>query len=250
MKRFTRRAFVFFGIFFALGMILCTAGWIMGYEPGQYLKEYRLSGIGESSGGQELEQTEFDGVSSISLSAGASVCNISAYSGDNVRVEISDSTLLTCEQNGEELEISFGAGEHSIWQWMKRKSAAASEIRIYVPETLLLKRLYVEVGASDFQAEGIRCRDLEMICGAGKLSFSGEVKRNCSVECGMGAVEMLLKGMEKDFDYSLECGLGNIRIQDGPELAGAGEYTKDNRSGREMELECGLGSISVTFQAF
>ncbi|MDO5345386.1 MAG: hypothetical protein Q4E91_06540 [Lachnospiraceae bacterium] len=249
MKRFTKKAFVFFGIFFVLGMVFCTAGWVMGYQPGQVLEEYRTDWSEEGHEQGALAQAaEYQNVSAIEISAGASICEISAYSGDTVRIEVSDKTLLACEQDGGHLEISYGARHHSFWKWITGGSRGPETIRIFVPGKEPLAELYADVGASEFIAEGITCKELELTCGAGKLSFTGEVTGNCFAECGAGAVELSLKGTEKDYDYSLECGLGTIEVQDGPDISGVGEYTKDNQSGRRIELECGLGSITVEFR--
>lgn len=249
MKRFTKIALTFFGIFFVLGMVFCTAGWVMGYQPGQLLKPYRTEGPDKSGSRETLaEAAEFQDVSSVRISAGVSACDISSYSGDTVRIEVSDRELLACEQNGEELEISYAVQEHSLWRWMTKEDNGTESIHVFVPKKLFLEGLYVDAGVSGFNVEGVRCKELELTCGAGKFSFSGEVTEDCFVECGVGSVELLLAGSEEDFNYSLACGLGKIEIQNGPEIAGVGEYTKDNQSRKNMELECGLGSITVKFQ--
>lgn len=251
MKPFTKKALLFAGIFFALGMVCCTAGWILGYVPGQFWETARTVRAPQTGNKTEKQTTAreavYPDVSSIRVSVGAAACDILSYSGDTVRIEASDEAMLDCKQNGSELDISFGYEEHKVWNWFTETGNTGESICIYVPEKQSLKELYVDVGAADFAAEGITCRDLEVSCGAGRVAFSGKITGDCIVECGAGSIELVLENRERDFDYALSCGLGNIEIQDGPGIAGIGEYTKENGSGRKMELECGLGNIQVAF---
>lgn len=246
MRKFSKTVLTAGGVCFAAGISLCIAGWILGYEPGSLQEQYRERRIVMADENEVYEdQQEFADISALKVSMGAAECRITSWEGDEIKVTAKDSTLLECRRDGEKLKISYGAN-NTFWNWMKMQEAGF--IRIYVPEGLELKLLDVEGGASSISMENLSCRELDMEVGAGSFSFEGEVKRAVSVSCGVGSVSLMLNGKADDFDYKMGCGLGSISVENGPNIAGIGENKTENRGTKKMELECGLGSISVAFR--
>lgn len=249
MKHFTKIVLIFAAIFLVLGIVFCVAGWTFGYAPGSCLSEFGRTIEAKKEKAQLSVQHEFDSIEALELSVGAAVCEVSAYPGDKVRIEASEKPILSCNKEGKKLKVGYGKEEHSVWSWIKDGPKDGVDVlHLYVPETMKLKELKIEGGASEITVEGLTCEKLELTCGAGKTAFTGAIEEKASVECGAGSVELTLEGRPEDFDYSLECGLGNISVEDGPGVAGIGEYTGKNNGGKKLKLECGLGSIRVDFQ--
>ena len=63
----------------------------------------------------------------------------------------------------------------------------------------------------------------------------------------MGSVEITLKGEEQDFNYDLECAMGNIELN-GRDYGGFGqERSMDNGVARQIDLDCSMGYIGISF---
>ncbi|MDD3796481.1 MAG: DUF4097 family beta strand repeat-containing protein [Lachnospiraceae bacterium] len=243
MKTFTKTILILCTLFLTLGIIFCAAGWSMGYYPGTYLRQYQQQ---IEDGTIELEHTEeFKNIQSLSLSVGMADCKIESYKGSKIRVESSDNNYVECETDGNTLNIQYGQRISGI-SWLIQNEPGA--IRIYIPEKLHLKKLSIEGGAGQIAAEGLSCDELSLIGGAGAFSYQGSVEQNVVVGCGFGQVQLRLEGKAKDFEYSLDCGLGSVKVENGPSINMIGEYDTHGKADKHMELQCGLGSISVGFE--
>lgn len=99
-----------------------------------------------------------------------------------------------------------------------------------------------EVNILDFQAE-----EAEFVCGAGSVTASGDVGKKLEADCGVGELLLNLKGVKEDYNYDLECGIGEIRCADESYSGFGKDYTIDNHAAKNMEIECGIGQITVKY---
>ena len=99
-----------------------------------------------------------------------------------------------------------------------------------------------EVNILDFQAE-----QAEFVCGAGSVTASGDAGRKLEADCGVGELLLNLKGVKEDYNYDLECGIGEIRCADESYSGFGKDYTIDNHAAKNMEIECGIGQITVKY---
>ena len=68
------------------------------------------------------------------------------------------------------------------------------------------------------------------------------------VDCGIGNVDLDILGKEADYNYEISCAAGNVDIGDSS-YSGIGHdknITNPNAKG-DMELNCGVGNITVSF---
>ena len=56
-----------------------------------------------------------------------------------------------------------------------------------------------------------------------------------------------LKGVKEDYNYDLECGIGEIRCADESYSGFGKDYTIDNHAAKNMEIESGIGKITVKY---
>ena len=66
-------------------------------------------------------------------------------------------------------------------------------------------------------------------------------------DCGVGELLLNLKGVKEDYNYDLECGIGEIRCADESYSGFGKDYTIDNHAAKNMEIECGIGQITVKY---
>ena len=107
----------------------------------------------------------------------------------------------------------------------------------------------VEVGAGEFDGYGnITAVNCDLQVGAGTIDIDQIDVQKLSADCGAGEIDMVITGKEKDYNYDLSCGMGEIDLEDS-EYSGLGiEKTISNEGAKkEMVLECGMGEIDVEF---
>lgn len=244
MKTFTKISLAVSGVCLVAGIGLCISGVALGYRPGNLLGRHQeMAALKEESGDKFSYTQEYKDISLIKLSVGAADCRIQGYDGDCVLVEAASSRLIDCKQSGDSLKISYGE-EESLIPFLKEEEG---RIRVFIPQNQELKALKLEGGAANIAAEDISCEEVDMEVGAGAFTYKGSVSKKIAVECGLGSARLSVEGEAQDFDYTLECGLGSVTVEDGPYILGIGEERMNNQAEKKMELDCGMGNIEVTF---
>ncbi len=168
----------------------------------------------------------------------------------------------------EECEVSLGAG------YMKSIYLQADQIKMSVGAGLLEvdglegNETGLFVGAGELLAGRITAGKADLEIGSGhlgiqELSVSGEVDLKAGMgqidiggridgdldlECSMGTVVLCLEGSEDDHSYDVECGMGEIVV--GGREFGAFATKRSWNSGKnsEFEIDCSMGSVTVTFE--
>ena len=114
---------------------------------------------------------------------------------------------------------------------------------------LKVQELSVEVGAGEFSGYGnITAAYCDLQVGAGTIDIDQLDIQKLNADCSAGEIDMVVTGKEKDYNYDLSCGMGEINLEDS-EYSGIGiEKNISNEGARkDMVLECGMGEIDVEF---
>lgn len=158
-----------------------------------------------------------------------------------------------------------------------------SQVTLYVPEDLYLQQIQIEIGAGLFAADALAAdrillsvgggsmnledvdaseifitmgagdvvigemeiQSLHADVGLGNLTATGDIRSQADIECAMGNVELYLYGRKKDFNYSLECSMGNIML-DGSDYSGlARERFINNHAAKNIGIRCSVGNVQV-----
>lgn len=145
------------------------------------------------------------------------------------------------------IDIEMGAGSiESIALEANEISLEAGAGRFEI-EGLSGNEIDIAAGAGDIIVETIDVGELDAEVAAGSIELTGEVIGNVDLECAAGRISLILDAMETDFDYEIECSVGGIDLN-GDEYTGlATERSIDNHAGREMNIECAAGNITVAF---
>lgn len=163
-------------------------------------------------------------------------CRVTLYVPDNWK-----------EQRLEKVNMELGAGV------MKLNSLAAEKIllevgagQITVAE-IMADTLDISVGMGEILVEDLEVDKLLGDVGMGHLYLEGAISDKADVECAMGSLEMVVEGNQDDFDYDVECGMGNIRLGNKNYGGVAQEQTIDNGASKKMLVECAMGDVSISF---
>ena len=114
-------------------------------------------------------------------------------------------------------------------------------------EQILAKDLEVNAGAGEVNILEFQAEEAEFACGAGSVTASGDAGKKLAADCGVGELLLNLKGVKEDYNYDLECGIGEIRCADESYSGFGKDYTIDNHAAKNMEIECGIGQITVKY---
>ncbi len=204
--------------------------------------------------------------------AGITEIDAELFAGD-VSVYVTDESEIRVETSGLSRRLGFRCyaedNELKLETNMKLfrvNNVGKGKIKIYIPRgmrfreasfemgagTLTIEEIYaddfsVKVGAGDIEVTDFQAYEGKLECGAGNIFAKGFVESDVDISCGVGQIEFTACGYETDYDYEIDCAVGEV-ICGSMDYSGLGRSKKvDNRAGREMEISTGAGSVVVHF---
>ena len=187
---------------------------------------------------------------------------IQEYDGDKIRVNVANDAK-------NDVVVKETSGKITITDTRSGNVKKKKQIKVIVPSgkdfdtvslgvdmgtidlecDLKVQELSVEVGAGEFSGYGnITAAYCDLQVGAGTIDIDQLDIQKLNADCGAGEIDMVVTGKEKDYNYDLSCGIGEIDLEDS-EYSGIGiEKNISNEGARkDMVLECGMGEIDVEF---
>lgn len=187
---------------------------------------------------------------------------IQEYDGDKIRVNVANDVK-------NDVVVKETSGKITITDTRSGNVKKKKQIKVIVPSgkdfdtvslgvdmgtidlecDLKVQELSMEVGAGEFSGYGnITAAYCDLQVGAGTIDIDQIDVQKLNADCGAGEIDMVVTGKEKDYNYDLSCGMGEIDLEDS-EYSGLGiEKNISNEGARkDMVLECGMGEIDVEF---
>ena len=271
-------AFAVAGIGFCIGGISVAAvetGGNVFDQAGQLLQDndYPLAGLIHWGNAQyhssDIDWDALDGntvdmdfASDLEISLKYDELLIQEYDGDKIRVNVANDAK-------NDVVVKETSGKITITDTRSGNVKKKKQIKVIVPSgkdfdtvslgvdmgtidlecDLKVQELSVEVGAGEFSGYGnITAAYCDLQVGAGTIDIDQLDIQKLNADCGAGEIDMVVTGKEKDYNYDLPCGMGEINLEDS-EYSGIGiEKNISNEGARkDMVLECGMGEIDVEF---
>lgn len=271
-------AFAVAGIGFCIGGISVAAvetGGNVFDQAGQLLQDndYPLAGLIHWGNAQyhssDIDWDALDGntvdmdfASDLEISLKYDELLIQEYDGDKIRVNVANDTK-------NDVVVKETSGKITITDTRSGNVKKKKQIKVIVPSgkdfdtvslgvdmgtidlecDLKVQELSVEVGAGEFSGYGnITAAYCDLQVGAGTIDIDQLDIQKLNADCSAGEIDMVVTGKEKDYNYDLSCGMGEINLEDS-EYSGIGiEKNISNEGARkDMVLECGMGEIDVEF---
>ena len=284
MKKGTKGMLIAAGAFAVAGIGLCIGGISVAAvetggnvfdQAGQLLQDndYPLAGLIHWGNAQyhssDIDWDALDGntvdmdfASDLEISLKYDELLIQEYDGDKIRVNVANDAK-------NDVVVKETSGKITITDTRSGNVKKKKQIKVIVPSgkdfdtvslgvdmgtidlecDLKVQELSVEVGAGEFSGYGnITAVNCDLQVGAGTIDIDQIDVQNLNADCGAGEIDMVVTGKEKDYNYDLTCGMGEIELEDS-EYSGLGiEKTISNEGAKkEMVLECGMGDIDVEF---
>lgn len=142
-----------------------------------------------------------------------------------------------------------------------------ASLTILLPRGTQLDKLDLEIGASQANLDGIIADEvsitvgagdanllnltagyLDLKVGAGSAKVTGLCVKNLDVEAGVGEVDIEIAGAESDYNYSVECGIGEVNVGNHT-YGGVGAEQNITNPGaqHQVDIECGIGEVNMRF---
>ena len=114
---------------------------------------------------------------------------------------------------------------------------------------ILADEISITVGAGKADISGITARQFELEVGAGEATVAQLSVDELDVNAGSGEVNITLNGVQEDYNYSVECGIGTVVVGENSYSGlGAEKSVKYDGATKRIEVECGIGAVNVKFQ--
>ena len=284
MKKGTKGMLIAVGAFAVAGVGFCIGGISVAAvetggnvfdQAGQLLQDndYPLAGLIHWGNAQyhssDIDWDALDGntvdmdfASDLEISLKYDELLIQEYDGDKIRVNVANDAK-------NDVVVKETSGKITITDTRSGNVKKKKQIKVIVPSgkdfdtvslgvdmgtidlecDLKVQELSVEVGAGEFSGYGnITAAYCDLQVGAGTIDIDQIDVQKLNADCGAGEIDMVVTGKEKDYNYELSCGMGEIDLEDS-EYSGLGiEKTISNEGAqKDMVLECGMGEIDVEF---
>ena len=284
MKKGTKGMLIAAGAFAVAGIGLCIGGISVAAvetggnvfdQAGQLLQDndYPLAGLIHWGNAQyhssDIDWDALDGntvdmdfASDLEISLKYDELLIQEYDGDKIRVNVANDAK-------NDVVVKETSGKITITDTRSGNVKKKKQIKVSVPSVkefdtvslgvdmgtidlecdLKVQELSVEVGTGEFSGYGnIAAAYYDLQVGAGTIEIDQLDVQKLNADCGAGEIDMVVTGKEKDYNYDLSCGMGEIDLENS-EYSGLGiEKTISNEGAKkDMVLECGMGEIDVEF---
>lgn len=284
MKKGTKGMLIAAGAFAVAGIGLCIGGISVAAvetggnvfdQAGQLLQDndYPLAGLIHWGNAQyhssDIDWDALDGntvdmdfASDLEISLKYDELLIQEYDGDKIRVNVANDAK-------NDVVVKETSGKITITDTRSGNVKKKKQIKVSIPSVkefdtvslgvdmgtidlecdLKVQELSVEVGAGEFSGYGnITAAYCDLQVGAGTIDIDQIDVQKLNADCGAGEIDMVVTGKEKDYNYDLSCGMGEIDLENS-EYSGLGiEKNISNEGARkDMVLECGMGEIDVEF---
>ena len=173
----------------------------------------------------------------------------------NLELEVKEEEgELRVETMAEHLPLRLNSRGHLGNVWIYLPPAAALEKadltvgvgELYVEE-IQAEELDLEVGTGSAEVDRFTAGDLDVEVGVGAATLEGVTRRDADLSCDLGSLAYTDAGRMEDFNYELDCGVGELRL-DGDKYSGIDvEKYIDNRADKTMQISCDVGSADIRF---
>lgn len=252
MKKGWKRFWITSGAIAGIGVLFLILGFILGVSfskikfgfPYIFPLSNRVVTVKESTG-QTGEEKTFEGVKNLEMDVDHMSVYLKPSKNGKVCVgteDIDERANLQIYKEGDTLNIETDLESNRINQ--------AGTIILYLPQDVKFYEMDISVGAGSLKSklQSVHAENADIAVSAGAAEIQGIMAQEMYLECGVGSVTLTLHGAQEDYNYSLECGMGEVKIAEG-RYSGIGvEQQIDHGAAKNLDIECGMGSVEVKFE--
>ena len=249
MKRFTKIMLGFAAFFSVVGVVSMIAAFVLGFNWNQLVEMAENGDLliqKEDNSGKfpffnHENSHDYEKCENLDIEFLAGSLNILYDDVEKIKVDQEGIRDFSAKMEGHTLKIRVRKN------WIS--SGAKGYLTIIIPEDYVFEKVDLEIGAGQAEIDDLRAKSLEIEVGAGQAEIMNLDVKHFSASAGAGQIEAELVGSEQDYNYDVECGIGEIVIGESS-FAGLGRDARVDNPGadRKLDVECGVGQISIEFQ--
>ena len=246
MKKGWKRFWSTSGAIAGIGVLFLILGFILGVSfskikfgfPYIFPLSNRVVTVKESTG-QTGEEKTFEGVKNLEMDVDHMSVYLKPSQNGKVCVgteDIDERANLQIYKEGDTLNIET--------------DLESNRIILYLPQDVKFYEMDISVGAGSLKSklQSVHAENADIAVAAGAAEIQGIMAQEMYLECGVGSATLTLHGAQEDYNYSLECGMGEVKIAEG-RYSGIGvERQIDHGAAKNLDIECGMGSVEVKFE--
>lgn len=284
MKKFTKIMLIIAGTIAAIGLVCVVAAFAMGLKTSTLLRviqngyfsfdeedlNFNIDSIGdifntENGSGNNSNYEVKENFKDLDVEFGAGVLEVRYADVPNVQVEengiknlkvdVRENTLVIRDNTNIDININVDDLEDRSLVILIPNGMQFREVDMEIGASkaditdILADEISITVGAGKADISGITARQFELEVGAGEATVAQISVDELDVNAGIGEVNITLNGVQEDYNYSVECGIGTVVVGENSYSGlGAEKNVKYDGATKRIEVECGIGAVNVKFQ--
>jgi len=283
MKTFTKIMLIIAGVFASVGVICMVVAFAMGLTSEHLVDMVQDGRFSFDEGDLHIsfgDDTDIDIESnsemkdesiytikeschSMDIEFGAGILDIYYDDVEYIQVKQTNIENLKVQVKNEKLYIREESDIHIDLDDIEDRS-----LTILIPKNMKFEEVELEIGASKADIKDIISKDISITVGAGQADVSKLTAKEfdlevgagqatavqldvekLNVEAGMGQVNIALNGVQEEYNYNVECGIGNVTVGSASYGGlGAEQSIKHEGAIKEINVECGIGEVKIKFK--
>lgn len=195
------------------------------------------AGTFEIKEGTDTEQIKvtFCGIGNIDCDVENGVLHLDVFDHPAVVLGTGKANEVSCT-------VEFPAGYHA-----KQMAIEMGAGTVHVEE-LHADDLSVTMGAGQTICRKVQAANAEFEVAAGECLYEGEILSEMEIQCAVGQVVAQLAGKETDYNYEIDCSMGNVKIGSTNFAGLAGSKEVNYGADKSVDIECDMGNVEVKFE--
>lgn len=269
MKKFTKVMLIIAGVLASVGVICVVVAFAMGLTTNHFIKmiqdgrfsfdagdfhisyddDWKDDFEGETLGTENEDGESVDGeirevCANIDLEFGAGILEISYADVDYIQVKQTNIPNLKASVKNDTLVIRDETNIHVDIDGVEDR-----RLTILIPREMKFEDVELQIGASKADISNICAKNFELEVGAGQANIADLKVEKLDVKAGVGQVNIELNGVQSEYNYRVECGIGHVVVgKSSYSGLGSEDNVKFEGATKEINVECGIGEVRIGFQ--
>ena len=269
MKKFTKVMLIIAGVLASVGVICMVVAFGMGLTTNHFIKmiqdgrfsfdagdfhisyddDWKDDFEGETLGTENEDGESVDGeireaCANIDLKFGAGILEISYADVDYIQVKQTNVPELKVSVKNDTLVIRDETNIHVDIDGVEDR-----RLTILIPREMEFEDVELQIGASKADISNICAKDFELEVGAGQANIADLKVEKLDVKAGVGQVNIEVNGVQSEYNYRVECGIGHVVVGNSSYSGlGSEDNVKFEGATKEINVECGIGEVRIEFQ--
>lgn len=147
-------------------------------------------------------------------------------------------------------EIKSGVGGFYIRDINVEKFNLATGVgKVNIYDVKVSKDAEIRAGVGAVNLKDSKVNNMDIKSGVGSFSFSGTALGKTSIKGGIGSVDIKIDGAEKDYDFDVSAGLGEVRINGKKSKTFLADRQKSGSIAQNsITVKGGIGSVRIRFK--